>query len=72
MKTTHVAYSLGLPQAKGAPGLGPDLTDNTWLHGDGSEAFLRTIIRSGVTKPKKSTAVMPPAGGGNLNASLQK
>jgi mono/diheme cytochrome c family protein len=57
------------PQAKGVPGLGPDLTDNTWLHGDGSVVFLRTVIRSGVMKPKKSTAVMPPNGGGNLNAA---
>lgn len=57
------------PQAKGVPGLGPDLTDNTWLHGDGSVVFLRDIIRTGVTKPKKSAAVMPPNGGGNLNAA---
>ena len=56
-------------QAKGVPGLGPDLTDATWLHGDGSVVFLRNIIQSGVTKPKKSAAVMPPNGGGNLNAS---
>ena len=57
------------PQAKGVTSLGPDLTDGTWLHGDGGAAFLRTIIRTGVMKPKKSGAVMPPNGGGNLNAA---
>ena len=57
------------PQAKGVPGLGPDLTDGTWLHGDGSVVFLRNVIGAGVTKPKKSAAVMPPNGGGKLNAT---
>lgn len=49
--------------AKGLPGLGPDLTDATWLHGDGSIAFLKAIIRTGVAKPKQSPTVMPPYGG---------
>ena len=49
--------------AKGLPGLGPDLTDSTWLHGDGSLPFLRSLIKSGVAKGKKSAAVMPPYGG---------
>ena len=55
------------PQAKGVTGLGPDLTDGSWLHGDGSMAFIRGIIRTGVTKPKKSAAVMPPYGGSPLS-----
>jgi mono/diheme cytochrome c family protein len=54
--------------AKGVPGLGPNLTDATWLHGDGSMTFLTTIIRTGVAKPKQSAAVMPPFGGTALNA----
>lgn len=49
--------------AKGVRGLGPDLTDRTWLHGDGSREFLRTIIRTGVMKPKEGAGVMPPSGG---------
>lgn len=56
------------PQARGVAGVGPDLTDETWLHGDGSPEFLRSVIASGVMKPKKTAAVMPPKGGGNLNA----
>lgn len=54
------------PQAKGVPGIGPDLTDGSWLHGDGSLASIRTIIRSGVTAPKKTVAIMPPYGGSPL------
>jgi mono/diheme cytochrome c family protein len=55
------------PQAKGVTGLGPDLTDGSWLHGDGGMAFIRGIIRTGVTRPKKSAAIMPPYGGSPLN-----
>lgn len=54
--------------AKGMKGLGPDLTDGTWLHGNGSVAFLKTIIRSGVAKPKEAGAPMPPYGGTPLKA----
>ena len=54
------------PQGKGIPGLGPDLTDGQWLHGDGGFAFLQKIIQTGVSKPKQSMAVMPPMGGGKL------
>lgn len=56
-------------QAKGVAGIGPDLTDKTWLHGDGSAEFLRKIISAGVMKPKKTAAVMPPNGGGSLSAA---
>ena len=54
--------------AKGMKGLGPDLTDGTWLHGNGSVAFLKSIIRSGVPKPKEASAPMPPFGGTPLKA----
>lgn len=54
------------PQAKGVPGLGPDLTDRTWLNGDGGFAFLQAIIRTGVPKPKQAMTVMPPMGGTTL------
>src|SRR5688572_30210085 len=54
------------PQGKGIPGLGPDLTDGQWLHGDGGFGFLQKIIQTGVSKPKQSMAVMPPMGGGKL------
>jgi mono/diheme cytochrome c family protein len=54
------------PEAKGVPGIGPDLTDGKWLHGDGSREFLRAIIRTGVSRPKATAAVMPPYGGSPL------
>ena len=53
--------------AKGAPGLGPDLTDAAWLHGDGSVTFIDSIVRAGVSKPKQSMASMPPMGGAKLS-----
>ncbi|HEY0995258.1 MAG TPA: c-type cytochrome [Gemmatimonadaceae bacterium] len=52
--------------AKGIPGLGPDLTDTVWLHGDGSVAFIRALVKAGVPKAKKSPATMPPYGGSPL------
>ena len=55
-------------QARGMPGAGPDLTDAAWLHGDGSPEFLKTIITTGVAKPKKSAAIMPAKGGAPLSA----
>jgi mono/diheme cytochrome c family protein len=62
-----ICFSCHGMNAKGAPGLGPDLTDDKWLHGDGSLAFLDSIVRAGVSKPKHSAAVMPPMGGAKLS-----
>lgn len=55
------------PKAKGIQGLGPDLTDAKWLHGDGTPAFLQGIIRTGVTRPKAGVLTMPPMGGATLD-----
>jgi mono/diheme cytochrome c family protein len=52
--------------AKGIKGLAPNLTDATWLHGDGSFAFITATITQGVAKPKESAAPMPPRGGSPL------
>jgi mono/diheme cytochrome c family protein len=57
------------PKGKGVAGLGPDLTDKEWLHGDGSVAFIVKTVETGVPKPKKMPAPMPPKGGGQLNES---
>ena len=48
--------------AKGIQGLGPDLTDTTWLHGDGSLDFIKNTVRNGVPTPKQAAAPMPPMG----------
>ena len=52
--------------AKGVQGLGPDLTDTTWLHGDGSLDFIKNTVRQGVLTPKEAAAPMPPMGGATL------
>ncbi len=46
--------------------VGPNLRDAEWIHGDGSFQFIISIVTSGVTSPKKSTAPMLPMGGTSL------
>jgi mono/diheme cytochrome c family protein len=58
--------------AKGVTGLGPDLTDRAWLHGDGSFTFILSIVENGVTKPKKAAAPMPPGGGAQLTTEQKR
>lgn len=52
--------------AKGTPGLASDLTSGKWLHGDGSYDFIMKIVETGVPRPKKAAAPMPPMGGAKL------
>jgi mono/diheme cytochrome c family protein len=49
-------------QAGRGTGLGPNLQDSVWLHGDGSFAFIRRTIRDGIARPKESNLVMPAFG----------
>ena len=53
--------------AKGTP-LGPDLTSNQWLWGDGSYAAVKKIITTGVAQPKQYRSAMPPMGGAPLTS----
>jgi mono/diheme cytochrome c family protein len=46
----------------GIAGLGANLQDGEWLHGDGSIAFIQRTIVDGVARPKLSAAVMPAFG----------
>ena len=57
---------------KGAPGIGPDLTDKEWLNADGSLASIEKVIIEGVAKPKKMASPMPPKGGGQLTEAQIK
>jgi mono/diheme cytochrome c family protein len=43
----------------GMANLGPDLRDNTWLHGDGSFAAILRVITDGVAVPRASPIGMP-------------
>jgi len=47
---------------RGTP-LGPNLTDGTWLWGDGSLAAITKTIKDGVPEPKDFRSPMPPLGG---------
>ncbi len=51
--------------AKGTP-VGPNLTDNEWLHADGTLEGIAKVITTGVPQPKKAPAPMPPKGGAAL------
>lgn len=53
--------------ARGIKGMGPDLTDATWLHGDGSLEAIKATIEKGVPKPKESPIPMLPGGGSKLS-----
>lgn len=59
-------YTCHQLNAKGLPGLAPDLTDAKWLHGDGSLAFIIATIQKGVPKPKAASGPMLPRGGTNM------
>lgn len=54
--------------AKGTPGLAPNLTEGKWLHGDGSYQFLLNLIERGVADPKEGSAPMPPMGGARFTS----
>ena len=54
------------PQGKGLTG--PDLTDKTWLHHDGSYQALVKQITAGIDdKATKSGVIMPPKGGSGIS-----
>jgi mono/diheme cytochrome c family protein len=54
--------------AAGMPNLGADLTDDEWLHSDGSLEGILHSITKGVTADASSTgSVMPPKGGSALS-----
>lgn len=62
-----ICFTCHGPDAKGMQGLGPDLTDNTWLNNDGTLEGIMNTVRTGVPQPKEATAPMPPMGGATLN-----
>jgi len=56
------------PEGKGVPNLGADLSDDEWLHSDGSWTGIAETILKGVSADKSSTgSVMPPKGGSSLS-----
>ncbi len=55
-------------QGKGMPNLGADLTDDKWIHSDGSlEGIIETITK-GVSGDESTVGTtMPPKGGGGIS-----
>ena len=67
-----LCFSCHSMNAKGYPGVGPNLTDAKWLHADGTLASIEKIVREGVAKPKESAAPMLPMGGAQLSDTQVK
>jgi mono/diheme cytochrome c family protein len=44
---------------KGLEGLGTNLQDAEWLHGDGSIDFIQRVINEGIARPKVAPIAMP-------------
>ena len=52
--------------AKGTT-LAPDLSDKTWIDGDGTYNYIVERVTTGVPQPKQHPAPMPPMGGASLS-----
>jgi mono/diheme cytochrome c family protein len=63
MFATSVCTACHGPQGGGVQGVGPNLTDQTWLNVDGSYESIVQVITNGVMEPKESATPMPPKGG---------
>jgi cytochrome c oxidase cbb3-type subunit 3 len=54
-------------QGKGIPNLGADLTDDEWLHSDGSLDGIIATITNGVSGDESTVGTsMPPKGGSSI------
>ncbi|NJD20658.1 MAG: c-type cytochrome [Gemmatimonadetes bacterium] len=58
------------PDAHGVASLGPNLTDATWLHSDGSYPAIVNQIKTGVPQPKEAAGPMLPRGGTTIDDAL--
>lgn len=68
--TCHVCHG---PEGKGMPGLGADLTDDEWLHSDGSyEGILETVMNGVDANESSVGTTMPPKGGGGITDDQAK
>lgn len=59
-------FSCHGPDGTGTP-IGPDLTDEQWLHVDGSYRAIVDLVDSGVPEPKEHPAPMLPRGGTGID-----
>lgn len=56
---------------KGVPGLGANLTDDEWLHSDGSYEGILNTVTHGVTSDESSSGTVMPAKGGSQLTDAQ-
>lgn len=62
-----LCYTCHGRDGRGRPDLGADLTDERWLHGDGSYPYLVRRIKEGVSAQASTSGVpMPPRAGADL------
>lgn len=62
-----LCYTCHGQDAKGLPNLGADLTDDKWVHNDGSYEGIINTIESGVTAEQSTSGTpMPPKGGSSI------
>lgn len=70
-KGAGICFACHGPDGKG--GVGPNLTDGTWLHSKGSYAEIVQQVTTGVpAKESKSGIVMPPKGGSAISEAQVK
>ena len=62
-----LCFSCHGANAKGMKKIAPDLTDATWINGDGTYPFIVSTVERGIPKPKEAAAPMPPKGGANVS-----
>ena len=60
-----ICYTCHGQNGVGVTGLGPNLSDATWLHSDGSYDAIVNQIMHGVTATESTTGVAMPAKGGS-------
>lgn len=60
---TQVCTACHGPNAQGLAGLGPNLTDATWINSDGSYDAIVNTITNGIPTPREHPGLMPPKGG---------
>lgn len=67
-KSVGLCFACHGPTGGGVPGAGVDLTDDEWLHNDGSfEAILAQVLEGIGPTETKSGIIMLPRGGSQLN-----
>jgi mono/diheme cytochrome c family protein len=60
-----ICMSCHAPDGSGVPNLGADLTDDEWVHSDGSFEGILATVTNGVTADASTSGIPMPAKGGS-------